>query len=245
MSTRDTGPILDFLGITRWKPREEARSGRGETAGAKEPDASETGEGVPAPIGPAGEGDVWELDWESLAERVAACVRCPLCQGRTQTVFGSGPRHPEWFFVGEAPGAEEDRQGLPFVGRAGQLLTSMIAAMGLERANVYISNVLKCRPPGNRDPAPNEIAACRPYLERQINLLQPRVLVVLGRIAAQSLLATETPISRLRGAVHNYGPERIPLIVTYHPAYLLRNPIAKRESWRDLKLALATFGERT
>ncbi|MHB1543584.1 MAG: uracil-DNA glycosylase [Gammaproteobacteria bacterium] len=244
MSAREIGPVLDFLGITRWREQRQGGERQDEWSPPTLPAAPPSKQSVSLPPGSVPDGVIAGLDWDPLAERVSGCERCPLCRTRTQTVFGSGSRHADWLFVGEAPGAEEDRQGLPFVGRAGQLLTSMIEAMGLERNGVFISNVLKCRPPGNRDPAPDEIKACLPYLDRQISLLKPKIVVVLGRIAAQSLLATEVPISRLRGQVRSYGPDGIPLVVTYHPAYLLRNPIAKRESWRDLRLALATFGGR-
>jgi len=166
---------------------------------------------------------------------VRACERCGLQATRTQTVFGVGNRRAELLVVGEAPGAEEDRQGEPFVGRAGQLLNSMLQAMRAPRATVYIANVLKCRPPGNRDPSPEEVRCCLPYLQRQIDLLAPRLMLAVGRIAAQSLLATETPIGKLRGTVHHFGTQATPLIVTYHPAYLLRSPGEKRKSWTDLR----------
>ena len=174
--------------------------------------------------------------WERLGAEVKDCVRCGLCKTRTQTVFGVGNRRAELLVVGEAPGADEDRQGEPFVGRAGQLLNSMLRAAGTPRETVYIANLLKCRPPGNRDPAPEEVSACQPYLNRQIELLAPRVMLAVGRIAAQNLLGTDTPIGKLRGIVHHYGPQRTPLIVTYHPAYLLRSPTEKRKSWTDLRL---------
>jgi len=177
------------------------------------------------------------LDWEPLEAAVAACTRCTLCQTRTRTVFGTGDRHARWMFIGEAPGAEEDRQGEPFVGRAGQLLTSMIRAIGLSREDVYIANVLKCRPPGNRDPKPEEVAHCRGYLERQIELVAPAIVIAVGRIAAQNLLATEVPLARLRGRVHALGERGWPLVVTYHPAYLLRSPGEKRKAWADLLFA--------
>jgi len=156
---------------------------------------------------------------------------------RTQTVFGVGNRNAEWLVIGEAPGAEEDARGEPFVGRAGQLLNSMLRAIGLAREQVFIANILKCRPPGNRDPRPEEAGACRPYLERQIALIAPKIILAVGRIAAQNLLATETPIGRLRGRVHSFGTAARPLVVTYHPAYLLRSPGEKRKAWADLQLA--------
>jgi uracil-DNA glycosylase family 4 len=177
--------------------------------------------------------------WDELEKQVAACTACPLYQGRTQTVFGVGDRNAEWMFIGEAPGEQEDLQGEPFVGRAGQLLNEMIRALGLTRESVYIANVLKCRPPRNRDPAPEEAAACEGYLKSQLALVQPKIIVAVGRIAAQNLLKTATPIGKLRGQVHHY--EHIPLVVTYHPAYLLRSQTEKRRAWEDLKLALRTF----
>jgi uracil-DNA glycosylase len=177
------------------------------------------------------------LDWEQLRAQVAACTRCALSATRTQTVFGVGNRRAEWLIVGEAPGAEEDRQGEPFVGRAGQLLNSMLRAIGLKREEVYIANVLKCRPPGNRDPGADEVLECLPYLERQIALLRPRILLAVGRIAAQNLLRTDAALARLRQQVHSFGISRVPLVVTYHPAYLLRTPGDKRKAWEDLKFA--------
>lgn len=180
------------------------------------------------------------LDWDGLADAVAACTRCPLHQSRTQGVLGVGDRNADWLVVGEAPGAEEDRLGEPFVGQAGKLLDAMLAAIGQARGrNVYIANVLKSRPPGNRDPSPDEVAACLPYLERQIDLIKPKIILALGRFAAQSLLLTDTPIGRLRGRVHAY--RGVPLVVTYHPAYLLRNPADKAKAWEDLVLARNTL----
>jgi uracil-DNA glycosylase family 4 len=176
-------------------------------------------------------------DWPALRARVAACTRCSLCQTRTQTVFGVGNQQAEWLIVGEAPGAEEDRQGEPFVGRAGQLLNSMLRAIGLAREQVYIANVLKCRPPGNRDPASSEAAECLPYLEQQIALLKPKLMLAVGRIAAQNLLRTDVTLGRLRQQVHRFGLSQVPLVVTYHPAYLLRTPTDKRKAWEDLKFA--------
>lgn len=184
--------------------------------------------------------DIASMDWEQLETAVRACTRCPLSASRTQGVPGVGDRRAEWLFIGEAPGAEEDRLGEPFVGQAGKLLDAMLAAIGLERGrNVYIANVLKSRPPGNRDPRPEETAACLPYLERQIELMRPRLIVALGRIAAQSLLLTDTPIGRLRGHVHTW--RGVPMVVTYHPAYLLRNAADKAKAWEDLLLARRTL----
>jgi uracil-DNA glycosylase family 4 len=177
------------------------------------------------------------VDWSELRARVAACTRCSLSTTRTQTVFGVGNLRAEWLVVGEAPGAEEDRQGEPFVGRAGQLLNSMLRAVGLTREQVYIANVLKCRPPGNRDPSLSEAAECLPYLEQQIALLKPKIMLAVGRIAAQNLLRTDKTLGSLRRQVHRFGISQVPLIVTYHPAYLLRTPADKRKSWEDLKFA--------
>ena len=184
--------------------------------------------------------------WEALRTEVLTCTRCPLHKTRTQGVVGVGPRRTDWMVIGEAPGAEEDRRGEPFVGRAGHLLDAMLHAIGLNRGtNVYIANVLKSRPPGNRDPKPEEVAACLPYLMRQIALLQPRLMLAVGRIAAQNLLSTDLSLSRLRGKVHHFGELNTPLIVTYHPAYLLRTPADKRKAWEDLKFARGVFRQLT
>jgi len=181
--------------------------------------------------------DIAGMEWADLKAAVKACTACGLRAGCTQTVFGVGDEHAKWLVVGEAPGADEDCQGEPFVGRAGQLLNSMIAAIGLKREQVYIANILKCRPPNNRDPRPEEAGLCRPFLERQIALVKPRLILAVGRIAAQNLLGTETTIGRLRGTVHKLG--ETPVVVTYHPAYLLRSPGEKRKAWEDLKLAMS------
>ena len=179
--------------------------------------------------------------WDELKAEVAACRKCTLHTSRTQAVFGVGDIHAQWLVVGEAPGAEEDRQGEPFVGRAGQLLNAMLRAIGLARENVYIANILKSRPPGNRDPKPEEVASCLPYLKQQILLIEPRVILAVGRIAAQNLLGTDAPLGRLRGRVHRFGELNTPVIVTYHPAYLLRTPAEKRKAWEDLKFARSVF----
>lgn len=182
--------------------------------------------------------DESSMGWDSLEEAVSKCTRCALSQNRNQTVLGVGDHDAQWMLVGEAPGAEEDQRGEPFVGRAGQLLNNMLAAIGLSRDAVYITNVVKCRPPGNRDPRPDEVTACGDYLKRQIDLIHPRLILALGRFAAQTLLSTDTPVGQLRGKVHYYA-ETVPLIVTYHPAYLLRSPDQKAHAWDDLKLARA------
>ncbi len=181
------------------------------------------------------------LDWSALEQRVAGCVACPLAQRRTQTVFGTGHREAHWMFIGEAPGEQEDLSGEPFVGASGRLLDRMLAAVGLTREaapperQAYIANTVKCRPPGNRNPEPAELAACEAFLARQIALVRPRVIVALGRIAAHWLLGTDLPLGRLRGRVHHR--DGVPLVVTYHPAYLLRNPEDKARTWDDLCLA--------
>lgn len=179
--------------------------------------------------------------WPALRAEVEACTACGLCRSRTQTVFGVGHPQAHWMVVGEAPGEQEDRLGEPFVGRSGQLLDNMLRALGLGRAEagpeqqVYIANTLKCRPPGNRNPSPEELATCEPFLVRQIALVQPKIILAMGRFAVQSLLRSSDPIGRLRGRVHQY--QGVPLIVTYHPAYLLRNPQEKARAWDDLCLA--------
>lgn len=174
--------------------------------------------------------------WHSLEENVKHCTSCPLHDGRAQTVFGSGDRSAGLMVIGEAPGFYEDQQGVPFVGRAGQLLTAMLRAIGLERDQVFIANILKCRPPNNRDPRPLEVATCTPFLDRQIALVQPRLLLAVGRVAAHYLLNTQASLEALRNKLHRYGAQQVPLIVTYHPAYLLRKPIDKRKAFHDLQL---------
>ncbi len=181
-----------------------------------------------------------ESDWIRLEREVPACTACALHGSRTQTVLGVGDRNADWLLVGEAPGAEEDRLGEPFVGQAGRLLDNMLAAIGLARGeNVYIANVLKCRPPGNRNPEPGEVARCTPFLERQIALLEPKIIVAMGRFAAQTLLGSDATIASLRGRVHRYAG--VPLVVTYHPAYLLRNLPDKAKAWSDLLFARRTL----
>jgi len=181
--------------------------------------------------------------WRDLRQRVAKCQQCELHRGRTQTVFGVGDQHADWLIIGEAPGAEEDRQGEPFVGRAGKLLNSMLFAVGLQREQVFIANILKCRPPNNRDPKPEEVIACSSYLREQIDLLQPKIILAVGRIAAQNLMKTETPIGKMRGQRYQYADTGIPVVVTYHPAYLLRSPREKRKVWQDLQLAMRVYQE--
>jgi len=185
--------------------------------------------------------DIANLDWSALREQVSQCTVCDeLVANRTQTVFGVGNQQAELLVIGEAPGADEDREGEPFVGRAGQLLNAMLIAIGLPRDQVYIANILKCRPPNNRDPKPEEATACRAFLKRQIALIQPKVILVVGRIAAQNLLHTDAPLGKLRGQLH-YLDSGVPVVVTYHPAYLLRSPQEKRKAWLDLCLASDTL----
>lgn len=177
------------------------------------------------------------LEWGALRDAVKNCTRCSLHQSRTQTVFGVGNQDADWMIIGEAPGAEEDRRGEPFVGRAGKLLDQMLKAVGQERSSVFIANILKCRPPNNRDPSGDEAASCRSHLDGQIELVRPRLILAIGRIAAQRLLETDAPVGRLRGQAYRHGEQQIPMVVTYHPAYLLRSPTQKRKVWQDLCLA--------
>ena len=216
---RERMQYLEALGIDVWVPREQA--------GQSVPDLVEIAVTADEPV----------PDWTELQASVAGCTRCPLHQCRTQTVFGVGNRDADWMIIGEAPGAEEDRRGEPFVGRAGKLLDEMLRAVELDRSTVFITNILKCRPPSNRDPAADEEAACRGYLERQIEMIRPRLILAVGRIAAQQLLHTDSPLGRLRGRVHTLNNGQVPLVVTYHPAYLLRSPSQKRKVWEDLCLA--------
>lgn len=206
--------VLDALGVAAYVPRER---------------------NAPAPAPVAADGQ----DWDALAAAVRGCRLCGLCETRTQTVFGVGDRKARLMVIGEAPGAEEDRQGEPFVGRAGILLNAMLRAAGFERGEVYIANVLKCRPPHNRDPSEEESSRCLPYLRRQIELVAPDAILCVGRIAAQRLLGTDQALSRLRGRTHDVGG--VPVVVTYHPAYLLRSPDEKRKAWDDLKFALGVL----
>jgi len=180
---------------------------------------------------------VSSLGWPELRQQVINCQQCELHATRTQAVFGVGNQQADWLIIGEAPGADEDRKGEPFVGRAGQLLNEMLNAIGLKREQVYIANILKCRPPNNRDPKPEEAASCSPYLQRQIELIQPKVILALGRIAAQRILQSNTSLARLRNQVHHVESIQSPVIVTYHPAYLLRSPAEKRKAWQDLLFA--------
>jgi uracil-DNA glycosylase len=194
-------------------------------------------------------GSVAQMDWPDLQQAVAQCQACTLCQGRKNTVFGVGKPQAHWLIVGEAPGENEDLQGLPFVGAAGGLLDNLLKAVGLSRDEqvadaqaAYIANVIKCRPPSNRNPEPAEISLCQPFLQRQIELIQPKIIVALGRFAAQTLLQTSEPIGRLRGKVHRSTLSAAPVVVSYHPAYLLRSPTEKAKAWEDWCLARSVLG---
>ncbi|HET6654767.1 MAG TPA: uracil-DNA glycosylase [Gammaproteobacteria bacterium] len=217
--------MLREMGITVWVPRE--------AQAAPQP--------VPEPVPEVAEAppDTADMDWGALEYAVSHCENCKLHRTRTQTVFGVGNRQADWMVVGEGPGQEEDRRGEPFVGPAGMLLNAMLKATGRARDDVYIANIVKCRPPENRNPHPDEAAACEPYLARQIALIRPKVIVAVGKVAANNLLGTDSPLGRLRGKVHPHPQFDIPVVVTYHPAYLLRTPADKAKAWADLKLAMS------
>ncbi|MFO1466470.1 MAG: uracil-DNA glycosylase [Steroidobacteraceae bacterium] len=250
MSTARRQAYLQSLGIQGWRLRGGGSTLEPDALGGREgigpadtpaplpgdfraPATSRKGICVPLEVPP----ELAVLGWEELRQRVAACTACGLAATRTQTVFGVGAASARWMIIGEAPGAEEDRRGEPFVGRAGQLLNTMLRALGLAREQVFIANILKCRPPNNRDPRPEEARSCAGFLHRQIELVQPKILLAVGRIAAQNLLGTDQSLGKLRQVVHRFGPAGLPLIITYHPAYLLRSPGEKRKAWEDLKLA--------
>ncbi|NOR39840.1 MAG: uracil-DNA glycosylase [Gammaproteobacteria bacterium] len=213
---------LEAMGIQQWVARDSVDADQSDAAGLV-PASVDSGDGLPG--------------WQELEARVAACTKCALHESRTQTVFGVGSKSADWLIIGEAPGADEDQQGEPFVGRAGQLLNEMLFAAGFQRSEVYIANILKCRPPANRDPSADEVACCQGYLDQQIGLLNPKLILAVGGVAAHNLLQTDTPVGRLRGVVHTYGERKTPVIVTYHPAYLLRSPREKRKVWCDLQFA--------
>ncbi|MCI0401144.1 MAG: uracil-DNA glycosylase [Gammaproteobacteria bacterium] len=232
MTTRQRQPqFLRAMGIDVWVRRKHRVRDK----------ASETSVASRASVAPefsaAASAAVAQMDWETLRATVATCVRCSLHKTRTQTVFGVGALTADWLLVGEAPGVDEDRKGEPFVGRAGQLLNNMLFAMGLKREDVYIANILKCWPPKNRDPRPEEVISCEPYLKRQIQLIQPKIILALGRVAAHNLLKVDMPVGRMRGIRYEYLGFGIPVVVTYHPAYLLRSPREKLKAWQDLQFA--------
>jgi DNA polymerase len=222
---------LQLMGISCWQKRSSAPAKKPREVVAESVETAAT----VAADQPAAVFDADSMDWPTLTESILSCRRCELHSKRKQAVVGVGSHNADWMFVGEAPGAEEDRRGEPFVGPAGKLLNAMLFALGLKREDVYIANVLKCRPPQNRDPQASEVAQCEPYLLRQIELIQPRVIIALGRHAAHSLLKTDKALNKMRGDKHLYHD--IPTVVTYHPAYLLRNPADKAKAWQDLCLA--------
>jgi len=223
------------MDIDVWLPRSTVAVSAGiESAQIEETQSSESRAPVAEASTPTG-----TMDWSALETAVSDCTQCSLHRTRTQTVFGSGDPNAQWMIVGEAPGADEDRQGEPFVGKAGQLLNEMLRAVGLSRERVYIANILKCRPPNNRDPHVDEVTSCMAFLRQQVALVQPRLIIAVGRIAARNLLDNDQPVGRLRGRVHSFGEPgaSVPVVVTYHPAYLLRSPGQKRKAWEDLCLA--------
>lgn len=242
---------LAAMGIPLWLPRGAADEMAAVTEAASVPPLPPRPASAPPPVpGPpakpafaaAPEPAATELDnlgWDELQARVAACRACAeLVRNRSHTVFGVGNREAQLMIIGEAPGVDEDRQGEPFVGRAGQLLDRMLQAIGFPREQVFIANILKCRPPGNRDPHQDEALRCEPFLLRQVELVAPKAILSVGRISAQNLLKTDAAVGRLRGRLHYFGERRIPLVVTYHPAYLLRSPEQKAKAWQDLQLLL-------
>jgi DNA polymerase len=244
MSEASRMQALRAMGVDVWVRRGEhaAAAGRERPNAAFQQEASKN-LSEPVVLRPATSTSqpIADYDWPTLEAAVKGCTLCDLHRTRTQTVFGVGNRQAQWMVIGEAPGADEDAQGEPFVGRAGQLLNSMLKACGLHREDVFIANILKCRPPQNRDPTAIESGCCTPYLHRQIELVNPKLILCVGRIAAQNLLSTDTPIGKLRGQVHKLGVAQRPVIVTYHPAYLLRSPLEKRRAWQDLVLAMQTL----
>lgn len=233
---------LEAMGIQPWARRTVRKAVVAADAAGAFSEAVEKPAAAADDSSPADE--ISNLDWEPLRARVAACTRCGLHKQRTQAVFGVGDRNAQWLIIGEAPGADEDRQGEPFVGRAGKLLDNMLLAIGLKREEVYIANIVKCRPPNNREPAPEEAQSCAPYLARQIALIKPKIILAVGRVAAQNLLKTDRPVGTLRGKRFYYDETNIPIIVTYHPAYLLRSPQEKRKAWHDLLFAREVFSSQ-
>jgi DNA polymerase len=236
MEERLRRQYLDAMGIQNWMPRDAVVPEEVISESVPQVAVTEPPRQTEVVVSP--NGDVAALDWDGVEARVASCSACELHQTRTQSVFGVGDRSADLLVIGEAPGADEDRQGEPFVGRAGQLLNAMLQAIGLKREQVFIANILKCRPPGNRDPRPEEVLQCEPYLLRQIELLQPKLILAVGRIAAQNLLHSHEAVGKMRGREHQFGDSAIPLIVTYHPAYLLRSPDQKGKAWQDLQMVV-------
>ncbi len=238
---RTRGQVLHELGLgPEWVQRNPASAIEPLALAAAEPAVGATEAGVGGADLASRADAILQMDWAQLKAAVAGCTACALARTRNRTVFGGGDEAGAWMFVGEGPGADEDARGEPFVGPAGRLLDSMLASIALTRdADVYIANIVKCRPPGNRNPEPGEAGCCRPYLQRQVELLRPRLIVALGKVAAVNLLGRDTTISALRGQVHSY--RGVPFILTYHPAYLLRNPADKAKAWEDLCFAVETM----
>lgn len=214
---------LDAMGITRWVRRDL-------------PCSPSTGSHSDAGAGAAEDQDRAAI-LDRMARKVSECTLCALCRSRTQTVFGVGNPHADWMIVGEGPGEKEDQQGEPFVGPAGKLLNNMLRAVGFRREDVYIANIVKCRPPNNREPRPEEVSSCFPYLLEQIHTVNPRLILAVGRVAAQNLLGVDSPLGKMRGRVYQVTDTGTPVVVTYHPAYLLRSPQQKRRAWEDLTFA--------
>ena len=238
----DRYDVLQELGLLpEWRLRADTATSTVQHAPLVARDSAPERTAVPRVVAtPERTARIAALGWDDFAADVAACAACSLCKTRQRTVPGVGDVRAEWMFIGEAPGAEEDAKGEPFVGQAGRLLDNMLSALGMRRdRNVYIANVLKCRPPNNRTPTPVEVESCQPYLDRQIELVRPKLIIALGKSAATTLLNIDATIASMRGRVHRYG--KVPLIVTYHPAYLLRNLPDKAKAWEDLCLARATI----
>jgi len=227
MSSAQRLEYLESMGLQSWVLRRE-RAPTEKPRAPVEPTRPAVQDPPPADL---------SAEWAALRSEVAACTACALAAGRTQTVFGVGDIHARCMIIGEAPGEKEDQRGEPFVGPAGELLNAMLRALGFGREQVFIANVVKCRPPGNRDPTPTEAHACSGFLHRQIALVRPTLLLAVGRVAANNLLGNEWPMARLRHTVHRFGPGGLPVLATYHPGYLLRSPGEKRKVWEDLKMA--------
>jgi len=234
MAQQNHDQYLEAMGIQTWRLRQSPSQSDDIRAEA------------PVAEAPITEADTSAgLDWPELVASIKGCTQCELHQQRAQAVPGVGNQQSDWMVIGEAPGADEDQQGEPFVGRAGKLLDQMLLAIGLKRETVYITNIVKCRPPGNRDPRPEEAAACEQYLKRQIELVRPKIILAVGRISAHNLLKTDQKVGAMRGKRFEYADTGIPVVVTYHPAYLLRSPAEKRKAWQDLLLARSVVAENS
>jgi DNA polymerase len=223
---------LEAMGIDVWIPRPLMPHAQ------TSPSVTESN-GIDKPVQPVEPGLPEAINWDAFQNEVATCTKCSLCETRNRTVFGSGNKNADWMLIGEAPGQNEDLQGKPFVGSAGLLLTEMLRAIGLAREEIFITNIVKCRPPGNRNPKPDEIERCSDYLQRQRMLIKPKIILAVGRIAAQTLLKTDEPLAKLRGKIHML--DNTPVVVVYHPAYLLRSLLDKRKAWMDLTHAVQAY----